>query len=161
MIVFLLSNIKNFSFTGSPNTLKTNLIKANGTWYGYGSGYTPQKGDVVFFSTTSNYDSDIDHVGIVTKNGYNSNGSVSTIEGNTSGATDSSLYVWEKERYEPKSSRYFCIVGYVSISNCANNNSSTPTPTPSVTVTSCNWIVTIPANYKLLLYNKLCRYFYW
>ena len=95
-----LAQLPNFPFYGGVDGLKTKLITWGGTWYSSSSGYSPQKGDIVFLSTFPSYSSTkgLDHVGIVTSNGFNSNGTVNTIEGNTSSSSTTEMCVNKKTR---------------------------------------------------------------
>jgi len=68
-----------------------NKLKANGTWKGNAN---PQPGDLVLFDW--NGDGVADHVGLVER--VNSDGSLSTIEGNTSNPQTGQEGVWRRTR---------------------------------------------------------------
>jgi peptidoglycan hydrolase-like protein with peptidoglycan-binding domain len=69
-----------------------NHLRAEGKWKGRSN---PEAGDLVFFDW--DHDGVADHVGIV--KGVNRDGSIQTIEGNTTNPNNGSEGVWERTRY--------------------------------------------------------------
>ncbi len=158
-----LTGIPNFPITGGVENLKSALVSWGGVWHSYSSNYSPTKGDIVFLSTSSNYYSarTSSHVGIVAENGFDSSGRVRTVEGNTSPSINGYNSVKDKNRklmpsYNDGSDSMY-VVGYIELkypSTPTPSPSPTPTPTPQPTIKDCKWYVTIPSNYKLLLYDN-------
>lgn len=99
--------------------------------------YTPQAGDIIYFRYSRNSNM-TNHVGIVT--GY-SNGTVYTVEGNTSSASYSSNGgVVAPHSYSISSTYivYICKPGYTGTSSSSSSSATTSKPTS----------VTIPSEYK-------------
>lgn len=119
-----LAGVSGFPISGSCTDLLSKLKswKGESNWHSYSSGYTPQKGDIVFFSDSSNDDYDCDHVGLIYSDGFNSNGTINTIEGNTSGVSSSCVAVKTRSISYNKNISWLYVRGYYSISGGSNTN---------------------------------------
>lgn len=92
-------------------------------------GYTPQAGDIIYFKSSRNNNT-TNHVGIVTK--Y-SNGTVYTIEGNTSSATISTNGGAVCEKSYSISNTYIVYI-------CSPNYKNTSTSTSTSTGSTSSWL---------------------
>ena len=121
-----ITNFPDDNNSASCTMLKAELINDWGAdWHSYNSGYIPQKGDLVFYSYRSNTARECDHIGIITSYGFNSDGTVNTIEGNTSGVSSSCVNTKRRSvSWTRKSPAY--IVGYVDLARVYKYDSVNP-----------------------------------
>ena len=127
-----ITNFPDDKNSASCTLLRLELINDWGAdWHSYNSGYIPQKGDLVFYSNRSNTarnsarQLDCDHIGIITSYGFNSDGTVNAIEGNTSGVSSSCVNTKRRTVNWTKKSPLY-IVGYVDLARVYKYDSVNP-----------------------------------
>lgn len=121
-----LAGVPQFPYRGYCEDLQLALLAWGGTWHSYADDYIPQKGDVIFFSLTSHDAQWSDHVGLVYKSGFNANGTVTTVEGNTTGTdangNSSKSCVAIKNRPVEAFDGGLYIMGYLTINDGPNKD---------------------------------------
>lgn len=128
-----LAGVPQFPYNAGCTGLRRALLAWGGIWhdskyYDSSADYIPQKGDIVFFSSTATKESNgCDHVGLIYESGYNSEGRIYTVEGNTKG-TDSagnksdSCVAIKTRPMTPSSDSTLYVMGYVTINGGPDNN---------------------------------------